>query len=1361
MKHYKIHKLFSAFLAVLMILLSVPCVVIEADAEKLPSEIPAESETVFKKAEAYIIQEDTTKRNEFEKHYICSDGTYVVASYAEAIHYKDDNGNWIDVDNRPMQTTEGAYTTRNGDFGISVPSSTGDGHLMRMDKGEHSLSWTLSANKKAGTIKMDSNVSTMAPKPVQSQKMQVGIAKRPEIIVSNTEQPRESNKVLRDEASFDLPNVSGKVRYDDLFGAGEGVSVVYTTYRNKIEEDIYIEKPTDITSFSMEVKAPDLTPRLNADNSVDFLDNDGEMCYHVGIPYMMDAEFAVLNDIETTVIRSGDIWVITYTPDVAWFTSEERVYPILLDPSITTNEYRTNIQDTYVEEGDSTVHSSEQLLYINGGIGNRKAVIRFLTLPAIDDTMPLISASLTLYSQYSPFSDVSLKLAYSRDNVSNSISSYTYAAAANATSLYTSYGTLVTGSTSVTFNLSNCIYEMYESGCDDLILGYSNESDTTFCYPFHSVDTTTNYKPTLKVVYGYSIPESENSGLGNNKVIALRNVGTGSYMTANESLGSNVYQQNVEELTNNQRFRMKYMSDTGGYRLYARGSSSGKVVGIQPTNGIVYGTKNVSLYTPDNPNTQEWLIIPVSTNQFRIVSRTDTSKCLTAYPGNTGSATTTAASTTGNVYATTVSEGNNNQIWYLIDQDDNEIYLELPPSSIDNGEYYIINFYTGRYLYKNQSGTNVHDKRGLLSTIGPSNAGWRITNLGDGFCTMQTLSGMYYAYATDDNQVKISTLEDAIPDNFKWRITIADGGGALIRNKYCNKYLFSENITSGQTSMVLKSSDDFTSDTNKQQAWRMYSVNGYSEFSITNGENAPYFEKLCLDINEPQKPRLLHGNNFSCADVQNFYYSTTNSEYFSIDNLNGMFTGTKIIDGDDITVTAIHKTTGIQCEFPVHVNNNAIIIIPGIFGSELFLGETNVYFRKGAPIFSTEVLEMLAHFHANGVAVADITMTMIRNFLTPYTYNGDWILHGGVYASAFADGLYESLLCDSEGNSKYEVYTKKYKPELEDGDSLEIYTTTCGMMNRYENLYKAFANSESISSMYTIEFFSYDWRLSNGVSAEKLDSFINDAGYDKVILVAHSMGGLVASGYMAIGEEQMNRIKNVFYLASPLAGSPETVNVWYNEDFSFLLGDPLWESLDDYLFLLSLATLTSSPLQHLMSSYVSVYELLPNQHYLPLSEYTYIDTKVIVLVDNESDEIEIGGDTDILVERVESYTESMDILSNVLPYFNNALMTKAESFHDKCFSVDGHITNSTNAHYIYARGKKTKIKFFYMYSDIDETYIPEFGLELQTYEGDSLVPKWSATLNSTINILSLTGGHMIPIDDPNSRAYIRNIILHQ
>ena len=167
MKHQPI-RILSILLALVLAFSSLPVSVIAENVtssqndnqvifdQNFTTETTNESDNIF------IVQEDTTKRGEFEKHYICSDGTYVVASYAEAIHYKDDNGEWVDVDNRPVKTTEGDYTTRNGDFGISVPSSTGDGHLMRMDKGEHSLSWTLSANKKAGTIKMDSNVSTMA-----------------------------------------------------------------------------------------------------------------------------------------------------------------------------------------------------------------------------------------------------------------------------------------------------------------------------------------------------------------------------------------------------------------------------------------------------------------------------------------------------------------------------------------------------------------------------------------------------------------------------------------------------------------------------------------------------------------------------------------------------------------------------------------------------------------------------------------------------------------------------------------------------------------------------------------------------------------------------------------------------------------------------------------------------------------------------------------------------------------------------------------------------------------------------------------------------------------------------------------------
>ena len=52
-------------------------------------------------AESYVQQEMTSKivgevselREEYAKHFVCEDGSYVVATYTEPVHYKE-NGEW-------------------------------------------------------------------------------------------------------------------------------------------------------------------------------------------------------------------------------------------------------------------------------------------------------------------------------------------------------------------------------------------------------------------------------------------------------------------------------------------------------------------------------------------------------------------------------------------------------------------------------------------------------------------------------------------------------------------------------------------------------------------------------------------------------------------------------------------------------------------------------------------------------------------------------------------------------------------------------------------------------------------------------------------------------------------------------------------------------------------------------------------------------------------------------------------------------------------------------------------------------------------------------------------------------------------
>lgn len=881
----------------------------------------------------FIVQEDTTKRGEFEKHYICSDGTYVVASYAEAIHYKDDTGEWVDVDNRPVQTTEGDYTTRNGDFGISVPSSTGDGYLMRMDKGEHSLSWTLFANKKAGAIKMDSNVSTMAQRPVQSQKMQVDTTKRPEIIVSNTERPHENHKILRDEATFELPNASSKVRYDDLFGADESVSVVYTTYRNKIEEDIYIEKPTDITSFSMEVEAPDLTPRLNADNSVDFLDNDGKMCYHVGIPYMMDADFAVLNDIETTVTSSEDAWVITYTPDVAWFTSEERTYPILLDPSITTNDYVSNIEDTYVEENSTTNHIDEQYLYITAnGNNKRNAIVRITKLPAIDEAMPIISAKLTLTAQYAPFSDVALKAGYYDSGLE--LDEYDYSLTTGDFFTYTAYSYLSVGLTTVTFDVSSHIYEMYddeefdkEYGYDyhgDFIIGYATNGDTTFTYPFFSSDYTTSAsRPVFTVKYGYTLP----AGILDGNVYSFQNCGSYSYMTVNGTTpanNSNIYQVwNDEDIaTTTQKFKLEYVASTGGYLLRSMCSSSGndKVVSIQRSTGELCSGRNVSLFSATDSLPQEWLIVPVDRDVFRIVLRANMSLALTAHGYDDGTNTGRSSTSEGNIFVQTLSDNDDwFQQWYIYDNDDNVISTQLIRSPFETGNYYLSNNYTGRYLHRTNNVVNCMS--GKITSLGDTTVKWQIVNLGDGYCTIQRSDMPHYYLAPTNNSygsgVKVySNFSETIPDNYKWFITKDpnnNNGKYLIQNKASGYYLYAFNQSANPSSICLYPLYDKDTVDYSKQTWRIVPEGEYVELGF-----AASFNNIDIDIGETKSASINKSpNRASWASYTDFNYTiTSGGEYVLYDANTHKFTG---LTPGVATISAVHKVTGIINVFNIEI----------------------------------------------------------------------------------------------------------------------------------------------------------------------------------------------------------------------------------------------------------------------------------------------------------------------------------------------------------------------------------------------------------------------------------------------------------
>ncbi len=610
--------------------------------------------------DVFVIAEDATKRNEFEKHYYCSDGSFVAVTYPEAVHYQDDDGNWVNVDNRPaINSTEKTYEMVNGNFKVSFPDYSPESNstsatspnlaspqdrLVSMETDSHVLSWSLVAHKSVsvpGSMTATSEAS-LQPLSVSSASDLYAISDiKPASEPETTAFAEQVN--IKDKTVFELPNASGKVAVSNIFGVDEPVSVEYTVYRNKIEEDIYIHGPTDIEAYSMVINCGSLTPQLNDDNSVDFLDNNGEMIYHISIPYMVDAVYETTQNIEVSLLHKGSQCIISYTPDQEWLHDESRVYPILLDPSVTTNEYTSAIYDTYVEENSTTNHSSEQAMYINKNVSTRRKALIFIhKLPGIGPSVPITSAELTLTTAGYLYTDVPVKLESFDSTLFIDYMSYSlllsYAKTTVATDTLEAHSEtdpLNWNAKRLCFDLTDHVSTMYQQlsstcGCRFALSLQDEDSPLLFPAIYSTESTDVSLRPYLTITYGYTIPEN----LKNDCIVAVYNGGGTGYLYPHNGLlvdnNNLLHHTGVSSDSTYVQYILSRNPATGGYTLtHTNAPSSGFKI-TADTN-----TKRVFLHSQDDPTKQEWLIVPYMSG-YRIVLRTDMQYALYAVGAASG-----------------------------------------------------------------------------------------------------------------------------------------------------------------------------------------------------------------------------------------------------------------------------------------------------------------------------------------------------------------------------------------------------------------------------------------------------------------------------------------------------------------------------------------------------------------------------------------------------------------------------------------------------------------------------------------------------------------------------------------------------
>lgn len=315
-------------------------------------------------------------------------------------------------------------------------------------------------------------------------------------------------------------------------------------------------------------------------------------------------------------------------------------------------------------------------------------------------------------------------------------------------------------------------------------------------------------------------------------------------------------------------------------------------------------------------------------------------------------------------------------------------------------------------------------------------------------------------------------------------------------------------------------------------------------------------------------------NSANQADAVNNWWGSDSGPYNAVSNPEG--------EGDSVSDNVLFDPWVKKNEIS---KRNPVIIVPGILGSYL---SKNV---EGKPEVWPNIAKMM--LPGDDSYLMDLSMNSAG-----YPDSPSLMIPTDIFRSLYGQDFFSGLIAELEDNG--------YKEN--------------------EDLF----------------VFPYDWRYDIDWSAgnspfplikslkEKVDEIKQQTGAEKVDIIAHSMGGLVAKQYIKFYDVN-NSIDKFIDIGTPHLGAPKTIK-------TLLYGDNI-----------DIPVLNSSTIKNVSKNMLSIYQLLPSTNYFD-SENANYKSYILDLYDYDGNEI--TGNL--------NYDQSKEFLKN---FQNNYLLDEAENFH--------------------------------------------------------------------------------------------------
>ena len=280
--------------------------------------------------QAEIVCEIPEKRDEFSKTYKRADGSFTSVVSKTPIH-KLENGEWEEINNT-LETKGEAISNIDGAFDVEFPETITENEQITVSNNGESIAFSVNGIDNAtGVIEEKETTET-------------------------------------DLIKEDLEKTVSQITYENV---DENTDIQYVVSSNYVKENIIVSNKESLKEKNyFDIEKGNFSAELDNENNLIFKNNKNEIVFTIPAPVMTDAQNAVSYDIEVSVENADkSVLTLTYTPSKEWLNDSERTYPVVIDPLITTINYKDEIlQDTMIYY-DSKTPSTANTNYLCSPFG--------------------------------------------------------------------------------------------------------------------------------------------------------------------------------------------------------------------------------------------------------------------------------------------------------------------------------------------------------------------------------------------------------------------------------------------------------------------------------------------------------------------------------------------------------------------------------------------------------------------------------------------------------------------------------------------------------------------------------------------------------------------------------------------------------------------------------------------------------------------------------------------------------------------------------------------------------------------------------------------------------------------------------